>query len=138
MRIALDTEAKPEMPAPADQTERPHTERQPRRRALKAGVISYHNSSVTCACIVRDQSDGGARLQHKEIDIPIPDRFSLTIPIDGVVADCTVRWRKGDMLGVAFEGPVREELRVRRIQSMNAEFIAPRKPGSLRKQQNRD
>lgn len=75
----------------------------PRRRALKAGVVSLNNGNITLPCVVRDISETGAKLKVDTGRHP-PDQFELQIELDGLVATCTVVWREGQELGVEFVG----------------------------------
>lgn len=76
----------------------------PRRRALKAGVVSLNNGNITLPCVVRDISDTGAKLKVDTGRHP-PDHFQLQIELDGLVANCMVVWRDGQQLGVEFTEP---------------------------------
>ena len=38
--------------------------------------------------------------------LPLPDHFDLEIPMDGISAQCVVRWRDGDRMGVQFIGDI--------------------------------
>ncbi|MEM1198226.1 MAG: PilZ domain-containing protein [Pseudomonadota bacterium] len=87
--------------ATLDPSEKRHS---PRRRALKAGVVSLNNGNITLPCVVRDISDTGAKLKVDTGRNP-PDQFQLQIELDGLVANCTVVWRDGQQLGVEFMEP---------------------------------
>lgn len=76
----------------------------PRRRALKAGVVSFNNGKITLPCVVRDISDSGAKLKV-DIGRHPPDQFQLQIELDGLVASCAVVWRDEQHLGVEFTEP---------------------------------
>ena len=84
-----------------------------RQRTLKGGVASYNFGSIRMECVVRDLSAHGAKIR-KNPDIPLPDNFHLEIPGDGIAVDCEVRWRQGDVLGVAFAGPVQIKENIKR------------------------
>lgn len=76
----------------------------PRKRILKAGVIRAL-PDFEATCVVRDLSDGGAKLKVKDAR-QVPDLFQLTIELDGLLAKCQVMWRNGENeLGVKFETP---------------------------------
>ena len=76
----------------------------PRRRALKAGIVSLNNGNITLPCVVRDISETGAKLKVDTGRHP-PDQFQLQIELDGLLAECTVVWRDGQQLGVEFVEP---------------------------------
>ncbi|MEM8689937.1 MAG: PilZ domain-containing protein [Pseudomonadota bacterium] len=76
----------------------------PRRRALKAGVVSLNNGNITMPCVVRDISETGAKLKVDTGRHP-PDHFQLQIELDGLMANCMVVWRDGQQLGVEFTEP---------------------------------
>ncbi|MEM9734376.1 MAG: PilZ domain-containing protein [Pseudomonadota bacterium] len=80
-------------------------ERAARQRMLKTGKISYSDGAISTQCIIRDMSPTGARLQLVN-DIPLPERFNLEIPSEGIVMDCFIRRRDGDQIGVSFESPI--------------------------------
>ena len=73
----------------------------PRRRALKAGMISMNNGNITLPCLVRDISDTGAKIRT-DVNRHPSDSFTLSIDLDGLVAHCEVVWREGQQLGVRF------------------------------------
>jgi PilZ domain len=64
----------------------------PRRRALKAGSISFGGGAIDCT--VRNISDTGAAL---EVVTPlfIPDRFKLIVQSDNLNRPCHIVWRRG-------------------------------------------
>ncbi len=76
----------------------------PRRRALKAGVVSFNGGNMTLPCVVRDISETGAKLKVDTGRHP-PDQFQLQIELDGLVASCTVVWRDEQHIGVEFTEP---------------------------------
>ncbi len=76
----------------------------PRKRILKAGVIRAL-PDFEATCVVRDLSDGGAKLKVKNSK-HVPDLFRLTIELDGLLAKCQVMWRNDEgEIGVKFEEP---------------------------------
>ena len=81
------------------------SERALRQRTLKKGIIVYGDGAITVECLVRDLSPGGAKLKLIN-DNPVPNSFELTVPQDGVQAECEVRWREREQIGVAFVGDV--------------------------------
>jgi hypothetical protein len=53
-------------------------------------------------CLIRDISPTGARLELSGA-ATIPDRFTLLVPQTGKTFEATIKWRRGDEVGVAFE-----------------------------------
>lgn len=53
-------------------------------------------------CTIVDLSKGGAKLQISEI-YPLPGRFHLLQVRGGIVYEARLRWRRGDLTGVAFD-----------------------------------
>jgi len=102
------------------------SERERRQRVLKKAIASYANRSITVECVARDLSSGGVKLQVTQ-PLPIPDHFFLEIPMDGISADCQVRWRNGDMIGAVFvNAPNVAEARTRQRVDPTG-LTAPRK-----------
>lgn len=83
-----------------EQIPRGHT----RHRSLKQGLVSYHNDDITVPCIVRDLSEGGAKLQFERL-VQLPKEFFLNIPLDGAKYPAEVQWTRGQTCGVRFTGP---------------------------------
>lgn len=75
--------------------------REPRRRVARTATISQLAASIAIPCVVLDISEGGARL-----DVPreasVPDRFELTVDVDGSQRACVVVWRRDGAIGVKF------------------------------------
>ena len=76
-----------------------------RQRTLKKGVVSYGDGYLTVECLVRDMSNGGAKLKLVN-GVPVPNRFQLLVPSDGISVDCEVRWRESNQLGITFVGDI--------------------------------
>ena len=110
---------------------RPVADRSTRRKAFKAGIISYQNHSLSNDCIIRDMSAKGAKLRFEKHTV-VPDNFSLIIPVEGKKVDCQVKWRNDIELGVEFVSEIQTDKRNVRDQKIDVEFVVPRKP-SLRK-----
>lgn len=72
----------------------------PRQRTLKGARIVFNDKSSTLDCVVRNLSEGGARLKVASV-VGIPDSFSLRFE-DGRSFECRVVWRRGEELGVEF------------------------------------
>jgi len=101
----------------------------PRRRVLKAGIAASNDRHITVACTVRDISDTGVRLRV-DSSLTIPDTFELIIEMDGLEANCTVVWRKGNEVGARFVGAPRT-VAIKRAQVISP--LAPTKAPSLRR-----
>lgn len=107
-------------------------ERERRHRVLKKAIASYNDQKITMDCIVRDLSSSGVKLKLAN-PLPLPDHFLLEIPMDGIVADCEVRWRRGDELGAVFIGEPRKAGHSHGMQKINVNTIAGLRRSVLRK-----
>lgn len=75
-----------------------------RLRALKGAKISFNGGNSVIDCLVRNQSETGARLKV-EMTVALPERFSLAIVENGELVpqrDCEVAWRTATEIGVRF------------------------------------
>jgi len=72
----------------------------PRRRALKSGLIVYRGGNCTMGCRVLDSSDTGASLMPADI-MMCPKEFVLK-PSVGASRSCEVVWRQGEVIGVRY------------------------------------
>ncbi len=79
--------------------ERRHSNRQ---RALKGASIVFKHGGSTLICVVRNLSDGGARLGVED-GLNVPETFTLQFE-DGRAVECTVVWRLAKLVGVKFAG----------------------------------
>ena len=78
-------------------------EREHRNRVLKgAAILTTINQSVVTGTI-RNMHSGGAELRVPP-GAHVPPTFLLYVPVDGVAYRSTVRWRRGDHVGVQFSG----------------------------------
>ena len=75
----------------------PDPRKAPRRRVLKTGLIECGSTAIECT--IRNLSESGAAL-HVVTPLFIPDRFTLFIQSKRT---CSVVWRTGKRIGVAFE-----------------------------------
>lgn len=79
-----------------------NSERKPMRRPA---WIGFGASPTPVACVVWDQSDGGARITAAHSGV-LPDIFVLFLSRDGKsFRYCRVKWRKKPYLGVQFIPP---------------------------------
>lgn len=72
-----------------------------RHRTLKSGRLAYDEGSRTTECLIRDLSEGGARIQVADIR-RIPSELVLSFGDGSRSRSCFVRWRRGDALGIEF------------------------------------
>ena len=106
--------------------------REHRRKAFKAGIISYQNHSLTVDCVIRDISSSGVKLQFQE-GVMVPENFTLTIPMEGKRVDCQVRWRHKGQIGAVFIGQMEMDPKNARKQSLDLEYVIQKKQSILRK-----
>ena len=71
-----------------------------RRRTLKTGKIIFIDMNSVIDCVVRNQTEGGARLKVASV-IGIPDEFLLKI-MEAAPRRCQIVWRSEYELGIAF------------------------------------
>lgn len=69
----------------------------------RARALYGPGGSLWADCAITDISKGGAKLQISAV-YPLPPRFQLLQVRDGLVLGVRLRWRRGDLTGVAFEG----------------------------------
>lgn len=75
-----------------------------RQRTLLRGRICYGPSHVMSVdCGIRNLTARGAMLRVPT-DQPLPPNFALLHVSDAVAFDARLTWRRGEMLGVRFEG----------------------------------
>jgi hypothetical protein len=72
-----------------------------RQRTVLPGRVYYNKHSVSAECLVRDMSDGGARLELSE-NVIIPDVMELYIPKKQKTFHAHVLWRRGNEVGVEY------------------------------------
>ena len=73
----------------------------PRIRSLLGGRIEFNHRQSTMDCLVREMSEGGAKLEVTH-SVTIPDEFDLVIPSKDQHFHAVVRWRQAKFLGVEF------------------------------------
>jgi hypothetical protein len=84
--------------------------RSPRRRVLKRGKALLHDHTTVLNCTIRDQSEGGARL-NVEHAVALPYEFRLLNVSDGEAREVQLVWRRGDQVGVKFLSPPTKDTR---------------------------
>jgi hypothetical protein len=72
-----------------------------RHRSFLKGRLYYNNKLSSVDCLVRDISDGGARLKFFGV-VTVPDFIELHLPNKDETYRAKVQWRAGDEVGVAF------------------------------------
>ena len=72
-----------------------------RARSFLKAQIRFNNGMSTMDCIIRDLSDGGARLEISD-SVAIPSSFDLYIPKKDETRRASVHWRTAEQVGVAF------------------------------------
>ena len=87
-----------------------HPRQYPRQRVLKAGLIIFENRTSTIDVLLRDVSEGGAKLKLAQ-PMPLPDHFFLRLQ-DATTQKtenhrCEKRWQRGDLVGVTFVAETR-------------------------------
>lgn len=82
------------------------------------------------SCTILDTSSTGAKIELDPVRggqlsrDTVPNRFTLFMPIDRVLVDCEVAWRKGALIGVRYTAPAR-----RAPKPPPRKIEPPRKPG---------
>jgi hypothetical protein len=70
-----------------------------RHKTFIKGRIYFNNRLSSVDCILRDVADIGGRLED---NATIPDAFELYIPTKQEHFQARVKWRKGNILGIAW------------------------------------
>jgi hypothetical protein len=73
-----------------------------RRRVLKGATLSFNRGYSAFECVVRNQSDGGARLSLAET-FALPATFRLAIAGESQIHTALVIWRGPDQVGVKLD-----------------------------------
>ncbi len=74
-----------------------------RARAFLKAQVRFNNGMSTMDCVIRDLSDGGARLQLSD-SVAIPSTFELYIPKRDETRRAILHWRNCEEIGVGFQG----------------------------------
>ncbi len=72
-----------------------------RHKTFIKGRIYFNNRLSSVDCILRDVADIGGRLEIPD-NATIPDAFELYIPTKQEHFQARVKWRKGNILGIAW------------------------------------
>ncbi|HRJ02690.1 MAG TPA: PilZ domain-containing protein [Hyphomonas sp.] len=77
-----------------------------RYRTLKGARIIFNNGNSTLNVMVRDMSEGGAKLKLGSATCFVPDVFDLVVTNANTGATtkhrCEKRWHRGDLIGARF------------------------------------
>jgi hypothetical protein len=98
------------------QEAQPERRKVPRRRTLKAGLITF-NRAATIECQVRNLSPVGACLDVPS-QIGIPEEFTLVVDHEHLKKKCRVIWRKPTRLGVEFVAGQDDRMQVERTEAV--------------------
>lgn len=74
-----------------------------RHRVLKEGKIVSSNMNSAIDVKIRDLSTGGAGVQMP-VNTELPDGFCLLVVSENMLYPAVAKWRKGEMMGIAFVG----------------------------------
>ena len=80
-----------------------------RKRCFLAATISFNRGLSTCECMIRNLSEGGARLDVNSA-VSLPAFFHLYIPVQDKRLYAELKWRSENEAGIQFcdEEPARE------------------------------
>lgn len=96
----------------AAQTIEPDRRRHVRRRVLKRGKAIFNDNKTVIDCMIRDLSEGGARLVCAQA-VSLPSSFQLIFVAERQMREVRVAWRRAEELGVEFlSGPHKPLLRL--------------------------
>jgi hypothetical protein len=73
-----------------------------RQPAFLGGTIVYNRRLWSTACVVKNQTERGARLSARDLS-SVPDEFELAIPQRKGAYWAKVRWRRKSEMGVTIE-----------------------------------
>jgi hypothetical protein len=77
----------------------PERRRELRKRCFLGARIEFNNRRSTMDCLVRDESENGARLVVTE-SVTIPAEFDIALKDRTRIRRVELAWRRGDQLGV--------------------------------------
>lgn len=108
--------------------------RWPRVKTFLRATIYFNNRRSSLDCIVRDISDGGARLTVSEAAL-VPDTFEVHIPQKDRTHISDVKWRRGEEMGLEFHNAAAADEQetapladlLRRVKKLEAEVAALRR-----------
>jgi hypothetical protein len=77
-----------------------------RFRTYKQGLAIFNDGWSTYSCLIREMSQEGAKLSLSA-QSSLPEHFRLMIVNDKIIIPVERAWRRGDKVGVKFEGSSR-------------------------------
>lgn len=114
---------------PTGHTPEHELRRNARVRTLFAGRIVFHDGVYSCDCIVRELSEGGARVEIPASRL-IPRRFYFLSSKEDVAYDCELIWRTRMMAGFRFRESIRlascQDPKLRYLRQIAAELCSRR------------
>ena len=100
---------KAERRVPIEDAKSSESRRSRRQSACLQGAIAAERLEEPVACVVRNLSATGARIELVrgdrkpfESEQRIPDHFTLSFRLDRTVVDCEVVWQRFNAIGVRF------------------------------------
>ncbi|MGJ4927312.1 PilZ domain-containing protein [Bradyrhizobium sp. HKCCYLS2038] len=81
--------------------------REARQRVYYGGVLTFNSGCSTLACVVRNFSDRGVRLEVDGSAL-LPDRVDLAIERRGWSRQARMVWRDSEGAGLVFDAPDRD------------------------------
>jgi hypothetical protein len=105
-----------------------------RVKTFLRATIYFNNRQSSLDCIVRDISEGGARLAVSEAAL-VPESFEVHIPQKNRTHVGDMRWRRGEEMGLEFHNPALADEPdtaqladlLRRVKKLEAEVAALRR-----------
>lgn len=83
-----------------------HPRAHPRQRTLKGARIIFNNGQSSYDVVIRDLSEGGAKLKLGAATWIVPDHFDLIVSNANTGTPtrhhCEKRWQRGDLVGARF------------------------------------
>lgn len=73
-----------------------------RRRVLKGARLGFNEGYGAMECVVRNQSERGARLVLGDT-MGVPSRFELAVAGESEPRSARVCWRTGEAVGIRFD-----------------------------------
>lgn len=101
---------KPQPRVPIEDASAGQGRRSRRQPVCLQGLIRSERLSEAVACVIRNYSATGARLELVKVERKaftgeerIPDLFTLGFKLERTEVECELVWRRGDTLGVRFK-----------------------------------